>query len=142
MPNFKEVGFLGDELSEFTKNVREKHAAGFQCMELVNVLAMKIVWRIPLEKLSSEMATAIACYARALENFQGTILMAERGAVTEARTLLRALAETVFLALGLFKKTDMLARLEEDYAAHRKGVANALIQMNVAGKTGADLSKF
>jgi len=88
------------------------------------------------------MAHAIMCYARAVQNFQGVILMSEHGAITEARILLRALAETLFLALGMFEKPDMLALLQEDAAAHRKGVANAVIQMNIAGRTGADLPHF
>jgi hypothetical protein len=82
------------------------------------------------------------CYTRAVQNFQGVILMSERGAITEARILLRALAETLFLALGMFERPDMLALLQEDNAAHRKGVANAIIQMNIAGKTGGDMSPF
>jgi hypothetical protein len=142
MPNFQEVGFLGEELVEFRKNIRAAHETGFHCMEQANAVAMNIIWKIPLENLTSEMAAAIACYARALGAFQGMVLMAERGAIAEARTLLRALAETMFLALGIFEKPDMLALLEEDDAAHRKGIANALCQMHIARNTGADLSKF
>jgi len=142
MPDFTEVGFLGDELTKFRENVRAKHVIGFQYMEQTNALAMRIMWTLPLTDLDEAMAHAIMCYARAVQNFQGVILMSERGAITEARILLRALAETLFLALGLFEKPDMLALLQEDAAAHRKGVANAIIQMNIAGRTGADLSRF
>ncbi|QRR10921.1 hypothetical protein FPJ27_32870 [Burkholderia sp. MS455] len=142
MPDFTEVGFLGDELTQFRANVRTAHAAGFHYMEQANALAMRIIWTLPLADLDEAMAHAIMCYARAVQNFQGVILMSERGAVTEARILLRSLAETLFLALGLFEKPDMLERLREDHAAHCKGVANAVIQMNIAGRTGADLSRF
>ncbi len=142
MPNFTEVGFLGDELTEFRENVRAKHATGFHCVEQTNALAMRIMWTLPLADLDEAKAHAVMCYTRAVQNFQGVILMAERGAITEARILLRALAETLFLAIGLFEKPDMLALLQEDNAAHRKGVANAIIQMNIDGKTSADMSRF
>lgn len=33
MPGFKEVGFVGDELTKFKENVRTKHASGFYYME-------------------------------------------------------------------------------------------------------------
>jgi hypothetical protein len=142
MPDFTEVGFLGDELTTFRENVRAKHVIGFRYMEQTNALAMRVMWTLPLADLDEAMAHAIMCYARAVQNFQGVILMSERGAITEARILLRALAETLFLALGMVNKTDMLALLQEDAAAHRKAVANAIIQMNIAGRTGADLSRF
>lgn len=103
---------------------------------------MRIMWTLPLADLDDAEAHAVMCSIRATQTFQGVILMAERGAITEARILLRALSETLFLALGMFQKPDMLALLEEDNAAHRKGVANAIIQMNVVGKTGADMSPF
>jgi hypothetical protein len=142
MPGFKEVGFLGDELTKFREHIRAKHATGFHYVEQTNALAMRIMWTLPLADLDEAMAHAVMCYARAVQNFQGLILMAERGAITEARVLLRALAETLFLALGLFGRPDMLALLQEDSAAHRKGVANAIIQVNIAGRTGADMSRF
>ncbi|MFY9328198.1 MAG: DUF5677 domain-containing protein [Georgfuchsia sp.] len=142
MPDFTEVGFLSDELTKFRENVRAKHATGFHYMEQTNALAMRIMWTLPLANLDEAMAHAVMCYARAVQNFQGVILIAERGAITEARILLRALAETLFLALGMFEKHDMLALLQEDNAAHRKGIANAIIQMNIAGRTGADTSSF
>lgn len=142
MPDFTEVGFLGDELTKFRETVRAKHEAGFRCMEQTNTLAMRLMWALPLADLDEAMAHAVMCYARAVQNFQGVVLMAERGAITEARILLRALAETLFLALGMFEKSGMLAFLQEDNAAHRKGVANAIIQMNVAHRTGADMSHF
>lgn len=142
MADFTAGGFLADDLTEFRKNVRIKHAIDFSHMERTNALAMRILWTLPLADLDDAKAHAIMCYTRAVQSFQGVILMAERGAMTEARILLRALAETLFLALGLFEKPDMLARLQEDHAAHRKGVANAIIDMNIAGKTGADISRF
>lgn len=142
MPNFAEVGFLGDELTTFRENIRATHATGFHYMEQTNALAMRIMWTLPLADLDEAKAHAVMCYTRAVQNFQGVILMAERGAITEARILLRALSETLFLAIGMFEKPDMLALLQEDNAAHRKGIANAIIQMNIGAKTGADMSRF
>jgi hypothetical protein len=142
MPDFTEAGFLGDELKMFRENVRAKHVTGFHYMEQTNALAMRILWTLPLADLDEAMAHAVMSYARAVQNFQCILLMAERGAITEARILARAQAETLFLALGMFEKPDMLTLLQEDNAAHRKGVANAVIQMNVADRTGADMSRF
>ncbi|MET3180666.1 UNVERIFIED_ORG: hypothetical protein ABIC43_003832 [Variovorax guangxiensis] len=83
MPDFTEAGLPSDELTKFRENVRAKYAIDFHYMERTNDLAMRIMWALRLADLDEAMAHAVMCYARAVQNFQGVILMAEHGAITE-----------------------------------------------------------
>lgn len=140
MPSFKEAGFLGDDVAQFRVNVRAAHAATFDLADKLNLLAMRMLWELPLDNLDEPRAYAVMCYARAVQNYQTAILMCERGALVEARTLIRAMAETVFLAWGFYKKQDMLERLIEDNAKHRKGDAKALLELGQ--RRGHDVQRF
>ena len=108
MPDFTEVGFLGDELTTFTENVRAKHVIGFRYMEQTNALAMRVMWTLPLADLDEAMAHAIMCYARAVQNFQGVILMSERGAITEAVSCCELWLRRCFWLLAWSKKQTCL----------------------------------
>ncbi|KJV24825.1 hypothetical protein VI06_20940 [Aquitalea magnusonii] len=142
MPTFQEVGFLSDELSQFKENVRGAYPAPFHIADLANNIAMRMLWEMPQVQLDEAKAYFVAAFARALQSFQALILMAERGAEAETRTLLRSLAETVFLAAGMIKVPNMVARFEEDNARHRKAVANRMIELNRAKNPEADVRRF
>ncbi len=140
MPDFKEVGFLGDELSQFGANVRAAYAPAFGLADTVNKLAMRLLWALPLDSLDEPKAYAVTCFARAVESYQCAILMCERGAVVEARTLMRTMAETVFLAYAFKRKQGMVDLLVEDSARHRKGYANEMIV--VGQRRGLDVTQY
>lgn len=142
MPKFQEVGFLSDELAEFRVNVRAAEEAAFRIAEQVNVLAMKMLWELPKHATTAEQKYFVACYARATQHFQCVLLLSENGAETDARALLRALAETVFLAAGMFKAKDMVARLEADNELHRKLMAESMKKMLLGQDPEADVSRF
>ncbi len=142
MPTFQEVGFLGDELAEYRANVRATEEASFRIADLANSVAMKILWELPKQAESAEQKYFVACYARATQHFQCLLLLHERGAEADARALLRALAETVFLAAGMFKAKGMVTRLEADNAVHRKLMAERMRAMLLERDAAADVSRF
>jgi hypothetical protein len=142
MPKFQEVGFLGDELSEFRTNVRAAEEAAFRIADQVNILAMKILWELPKQAKTAEQKYFVACYARATQHFQCVLLLIERGAEADARALMRALAETVFLGAGMFKVKDMVARLEADNELHRKMMAESMKKMLLEQDLKSDVSRF
>lgn len=142
MPSFQEVGFLSEELEQFRENVRAAHQPAFRIADRVNRIAMRMLWELPLSGLSAESAYFVAAFARAVQGFQCVLILTERGAEAEARTLLRSLAETVFLAVGMFKVPDMVDRLHEDNARHRRALANRMIQLNRGKEPPVDVSRF
>lgn len=139
MPTFQEVGFLGDEWPQFRENIRAAHADAFELADAMNVLVMKELWALPMTNLTEAKAYAVTCFARSVQNFQTAIILCERGAQAEARTLVRAMAETIFLTYGFYRKPDMTEKLLEDHAKHCKGHANAMIELG--RKRGLDASK-
>ncbi|MEM5367917.1 DUF5677 domain-containing protein [Paraburkholderia azotifigens] len=99
---------------------------------------------IPLEDLRESMVWAIAGFARALGAFQGCILMAERGALAEARSLARLCAEAVIVTKGLVMLDDTLDLLSEDDANHDLRVIDRLLEINQgnADADGEQLARF
>lgn len=95
----------------------------------------------PSQPTNSEpKAYAVTCFARAVESYQCATLMCERGAVVEARALVRAMAETVFLAYAFKRKQGMVDLLVEDNARHRKGYANEMIV--ISQLRGLDVTQY
>ncbi|WP_168075281.1 DUF5677 domain-containing protein [Caulobacter sp. SSI4214] len=103
-----EQGFLSPDIGRFIREHRHTNAEAFELAEGLNKTAQKLMAaaRVKIESKSySEKNLAQLLFVRTLSNFQGAILMAERGAVVEARTLARTCLETVF-ALGAAVKMD------------------------------------
>ncbi|WP_374015216.1 DUF5677 domain-containing protein [Massilia sp. BJB1822] len=59
------------------------------------------------------------CFGRALQSFQSSLLLAERGALADARTVVRSCVESVVTLSVLRVSPDLPARLVEDHDAHR-----------------------
>lgn len=141
MPSFQEVGFLGD-LDEFRENVRAAHEASFRIADQVNAVAMRLMWELAGKADTQEKAYFVAAYARAAQHFQCLLLLTEKGAEADSRALLRALAETVFLAAGMFKAQNIVARLEADRELHRKMAAERIKALKLENDANANVATY
>jgi uncharacterized protein DUF5677 len=121
---FQIDGFLSSD-SPWVAQTRERHAAWFALAGKLNRLAMSVLLsKVPNVRAEAYVATL---YARAVEMFQGVVLLAERGMSAEARTLVRACAETA-IALGAARRDKtFIAQLYEDHDKHRQSLANELL---------------
>lgn len=128
---FHDVGFLAtSDLEGWRKQVREEFGAAFAIADRTNHMAMRMLWDMPTEKLSEDHVFAVMSFARAVQSFQGAILMAERGAIPEARALTRLCAEAVLMVAGLCKLEGIPDLLRADNAKHRKVVSNSILEAN------------
>ncbi|BCQ26819.1 hypothetical protein NK8_50030 [Caballeronia sp. NK8] len=130
MASFDEVGFLSGDLTCWQTAARELYAGPFEFAERANEMGMRMRKAFALDGLTEEAKWAIAGFVRALGAFQGCILMAERGALPEARALARLCTESVIVTAGLVKVAGTLERLREDDAAHDLGVCNRVLELN------------
>jgi len=64
-------------------------------------------------------------YVRAMSNFQGTILMAERGMINEAKSLLRCLHECMFAVVAIDKDKKIVDQFVLDDLLQRKDYLKA-----------------
>lgn len=142
MSDFNAVGFLADDLGGWTDNAKEAFEAAFGIAHRMVDMGMRMLWDMPTENLTEPHAWAVAGYARGIESFQTCLLLAERGALAEARALARLCAEAVIVTAGLLKVEGTLAKLEEDDAKHRLGICNRVLELNTGNEDGGKLERF
>lgn len=142
MADFNVVGFMSDELSQWRENARKAFPGAFAIADRMNNMGMRMLWDLPTENLTEPQAWAVAGYARSIESFQTCILLAERGALAEARALARLCAEAVIVTAGLLKVEGTLAKMYEDDAKHRLGICNCVLEMNAGSKDAKQLARF
>lgn len=104
--SIKDQGFLSPDIGRFIEKYRQDNRAAFDLADALNRTAQRLLLgaEVKMEGESfSEKNLAQLLFVRALSNFQGAILMAERGAVVEARTLARTCLETAFALVAAVK---------------------------------------
>lgn len=95
---------------------------------------------IPFADHLSPPLIARMLLGRALSNFQGAVLLSERGMTVEARTLVRSCLETAFcLTAVLSKGQEFTERLVADAEKHRRMLVGNLLSSDIAGDLGADM---
>ena len=99
-------GFLSPDIAQFISKHRRDNKQAFDLADGLNRTAQRLMLRAAVriegDGLGAKNLVQLL-YTRALSNFQGVILMAERGAVVEARTLARTCLETVFALVAAVK---------------------------------------
>jgi hypothetical protein len=96
---FDDDGFLAADLAAWTTAIRKEYGKWFQLTADVNRDAMKILASIEPSLTKNQELTASLLFRRAVQSFQGAVLMAERGMIADALTLVRSCVETA-IALG------------------------------------------
>ncbi|KVH47344.1 DUF5677 domain-containing protein [Burkholderia diffusa] len=139
---FNDIGFLGDDLDSWRESVRAEFAESFAIADRMNRMGMRMIHEFPDGELPEARVLAIAGFYRALQSFQSAILLAERGALAEARALARLCCEAVIVTGGLLKVEGTVEKMHEDHAKHCLSLANAMIEMNLVARTEADLTRF
>lgn len=127
MKKFTEVGFLSNELSEWIAQTRMEFKTEFDAADRINRLAMRILFDLPAEDMTDAHMLTNLCFGRALQSFQGVILLAERGALVDARALLRSCTESVIAISALKADPTMPEQMCEEHDLHRQKLANALL---------------
>jgi Family of unknown function (DUF5677) len=101
------VGFLSPDMQSIIGDLRKIHATWFVFAEDVNRTGQRILRKFqPSGTVAVRDVVGIALLMRTLSNFQGTILMAERGMAAEAGTLARCCFENAVFLGTLRKEGD------------------------------------
>lgn len=104
---FNDVGFLSPDIQPIIADLRKLHANWFVFAEDVNRTGQRILAEFkPSGSVAIRDVVGLALLMRTLSNFQGTILMAERGMVVEAGTLARCCFENAVFIGTLVKEGD------------------------------------
>jgi uncharacterized protein DUF5677 len=125
---FNEVGYLSKELAGWIALTRKEFLPSFEVAERCNRVGMRILFDIPTENINDQQGVACAATGRMMQSFQASLLLAERGALADARTVIRSCSESV-IAIGALKADpSTLDRLLEDRARGRLALANSVLQ--------------
>lgn len=140
----EETGFLSSEINEAIARHREANRTWFELADELNRVAQRqlSLWSVPAD--DSRAFIAALLFMRGLSNFQGAILLAERGMTLEAGILVRSCFETVFCLGATHKNKDFAEVLIRDDADRRSKLARVLLKLpdDSSGLDPADRKKL
>jgi hypothetical protein len=146
-----EQGFLSPDIVRFVAKHRQDNKAAFDLAYDLNRTAQRLMLgtgvRMEGEHLS-EKNLAQLMFVRAVSNFQSVVVLAERGAVVEARTLARTCLETTFALVAAVKMdASFIDRMVANEMGSKSKGANWLLNRADRGdylhpETEANLQAF
>jgi hypothetical protein len=96
-------GFLDPNLTKWIMECKQRYSDWFSLAVRVNEIAMDVLHKLEAHnRLVHEMLLA-SLYLRTLHNYQGMILMAERGMISQGRILVRAMLDSMFPLVAIAK---------------------------------------
>jgi hypothetical protein len=123
-------GFLSKDAPWIAK-IRAENAARFSLCEKLNQLAVRIGMReldvVTDTGYADSRIVALLLFYRSTSSFQGTVLLAERGMIVEARTLARSCLETAIHLGALRTDPEHVRNLLNDELFSRKQRAKAIL---------------
>jgi hypothetical protein len=129
--SLKEVGFLSPDIEPIIAQCRKQNALWFALAEDINRAAQATLtkYRIGPGEIPVQHLFGLLLLIRTLSNFQGGLLMAERGMAIEARTLFRCCFENAFWLGALLKDGDkFISDIMGDEVASTKSKAKWLLR--------------
>ena len=124
--SFTERGFLSDKPISWSKESHPEFDEWFNLVETLNCLAMKAMLEARPSNTNEHLLTAVL-FGRTLQSFQAAILLAKRGILTDAKTLIRSAAESTIAMGGICETPSFLDKLIEDHFKHSQAIANSLL---------------
>lgn len=150
--SFEQDGFLSQKLAGQIRAVRRDHAPWFSLARTLNRLGQRIVLKQREIESGSGLAdhrvVGMLFYTRAVSSFQGAVLMAERGMIVEASTIIRSLIETTWILAGLAKEKDSFVSdlAAADYAERKAHgnwyLATPSATKHISARNMAKMKKF
>lgn len=139
---FDKEGFLGSEsLSLVAKQLSEFQDL-FEFAYSCSASAMECLSK-PLPQGNAGVSIGVMC-SRCVAQYQGSIILAERGLTLESMILARALFETVFVLGALINKKVSPEDLAESDLGSRRKLGNAIMQYtkNISTEQNEKLASF
>lgn len=119
-----ENGFLDEGINSWIGKHRDEHRSLFDICQEVNRIAQTNLYKLNIHSKDVQEILLALLLIRALSAYQGSLLLIERGMLTEAKILLRTLLEILF-RIGAISKSREIAQayvLEDE--KHRKKFLN------------------
>jgi len=111
MNSIEKSGFLSGQISQWIKKHRHENKLWFELCENLNQFSHSIMFDMVIHNEYPPEIIVSSLYVRAMSNFQGIIIMAERGMINEAKALLRCLLECMFTIVAIDKDKNVVYQL-------------------------------
>jgi Family of unknown function (DUF5677) len=123
-------GFLSPEIAGWIERHRAANKAWFDLANELNEITLTLLGIITVPSGENQPFAGSLLYMRGLSNFQGAMLLAERGMTQEARAITRGIFEAVFFLGAVCKAPEpTIAALIADDGSRRTKIARALVGM-------------
>ena len=107
MTSFTEDGFLSSEIDDRVTWFRSTYPEWFNLVSSVNRFAWQLQYSLSVKTDDAQSLVCGTLYVRALSNYQGAVLLIQRGMSSQARILLRCLLESVFSLVAVSKHKEL-----------------------------------
>ena len=118
-------GFLSPGLSSSVANIRADFAPWFDAATAFNTLGMRVLPNVKADQSSNQQLVAAALYGRLLTSFQAAFLLAERGLLADARTVVRGATETAIVLAAVVKDETVCDLLIDRHFWHHRKLRQA-----------------
>jgi hypothetical protein len=122
-------GFLSPDIAEWIELNRRANPRWFNLAYSLNRMAQRHLLSLAAKDDDLQEMLVALLYARGLTNFQGSVLLAERGHIVGARTLARSCFEDVFYLGAVQSAPSYYERLLHADRIIRKRLANVLLRL-------------
>ncbi len=126
-----ELGFLSPQITNWVRRHHAENVEWFQLAESLNRVAHRQLGLLEAPANNNQLFVASLLFMRALSNFQGAIILAERGITQEARTIVRGCFENIFYIGALKNHSKFADMLIVDDTDRRTKIARALLKLPV-----------
>jgi hypothetical protein len=144
MTTFSELGFPSSEAERNVQHLREEHHERFARVEILLVGAMLAVQRKDFAA-SRTYLVGVGYWLRCIEACQGAVLLIERGMPAAPYSVIRTAFECLFIACAVWRKPELLDKLEGGHHSERIKQAVAMVkagaQSRVPPEQFAELKK-
>lgn len=106
MSPLEKHGFLGSEISEWIRIIREKHSDLFVFAADVNSLGTEVLVGLTPNNLNLQETLSAVLYLRCSNSYQAAVILAERGLTPQAAILIRAMLENVFILVAIIRSME------------------------------------
>lgn len=122
-------GFLCVELSETITNIRARYRQWFELAEVINRLGMRWLYGDVASGVENKQRfVTVVLLMRVMQSYQSALILAERGIITDAHSLVRSLAETAIAIGAAHQDVAVLGeQLKGDYHRHRRTIVHLLL---------------
>jgi len=108
MSSIEKSGFLSNQISQWIEKHRGENKLCFELCEKINEFSHSTMCDMVIHNMYLPEIIVSSLYVRAMSNFQGIVIMAERGMINEAKVLLRCLLECMFAIVAIDKDKNIV----------------------------------